>query len=64
MSAEEIERKLRQFMLRWINRKVLPVWSAWKSLLIAKRQAALQAELDAELAFLEDGYGESAKGAI
>jgi len=50
MSAEEIERKLRQFMLRWINRKVLPVWSAWKSLLIAKRQAALQAELDAELA--------------
>merc|ERR1711998_275680 len=57
LSAEEIERKLRQFLKRWINRKMLPTWSAWKSLWRRKKQremedlmAAEQARLAAELA--------------
>merc|ERR1712028_162518 len=40
MSAEEIERKMRQFMKRWINRKVIGPFRTWKGLLEAKKQAA------------------------
>merc|ERR1712028_303920 len=39
MSAEEIERKMRQFMKRWINRKVIGPFRTWKGLLEAKKQA-------------------------
>merc|ERR1711998_734458 len=38
LSKEEIERKLRQFLKRWINRKMLPVWSAWKKLYKDKKE--------------------------
>lgn len=49
LSAEEIERKLRQFMLRWINQKMIGPFKSWKDLLEAKRQREAQAALDAEL---------------
>ena len=29
LSAEEIERKLREFMKHWINQKMLAPWAAW-----------------------------------
>jgi hypothetical protein len=52
LSAEEIERKLREFLKRWINRKVIGPFRTWKSLLEAKRQAELDALLEAERARL------------
>jgi len=61
LSAEEIERKLRQFLKRWINRKMLGPWSAWKNIWRAKKQreledmmAAESARLAAELAKMRD----------
>jgi hypothetical protein len=61
LSAEEIERKLRQFLKRWINRKMLAPWAAWKELWRLKKQreledfmAAEQARLAAELAKMKD----------
>jgi len=50
LSAEEIERKLRQFMQRWINRKMLAPWKTWKDLMAAKKLAAMQGDLEADLA--------------
>merc|ERR1712216_717948 len=47
-----IERKLREFLKRWINRKVIGPFRTWKSLLEAKRQAELDALLEAERARL------------
>merc|ERR1712195_91895 len=55
MSAEEIERKMRQFMKRWINRKVIGPFRTWKSLLDAK-MAAEAARLAAELAGMQDNH--------
>merc|ERR1711865_1330560 len=52
MSAEEIERKMRQFMKRWINRKVIGPFRTWKGLLEAKKQAAMDAMMAAEAARL------------
>jgi len=52
MSAEEIERKLRQFMKRWINRKLIGPFRTWKGVIEAKRQAELDALLEAERARL------------
>merc|ERR1711871_943854 len=61
LSAEEIERKLRQFLKRWVNRKMLAPWAAWKELWRIKKQreledfmAAEQARLAAELAKMKD----------
>merc|ERR1711865_1137796 len=63
MSAEEIERKMRQFMKRWINRKVIGPFRTWKSLLEAKKQreqdelmAAEAARLAAQLAAMQDNH--------
>merc|ERR1711966_35499 len=63
MSAEEIERKMRQFMKRWINRKVIGPFRTWKNLLEAKKQremdemmAAEAARLAAELAAMQDNH--------
>merc|ERR1711865_1347592 len=63
MSAEEIERKMRQFMKRWINRKVIGPFRTWKGLLEAKKQAAMDAmmateaaRLAAELAGMQDNH--------
>jgi hypothetical protein len=52
LSAEEIERKLRQFLKRWINRKMLGPWAVWKSIWKKAQQARLESELDAERARL------------
>merc|ERR1740130_495785 len=52
LSAEEIERKMRQFMKRWINRKVIGPFRTWKGLLEAKKQAAMDAMMAAEAARL------------
>jgi len=52
LSAEEIERKLREFLKRWINRKVIGPFRTWKSLLDAKKQAAQDALMEAERARL------------
>merc|ERR1712086_911629 len=52
MSAEEIERKMREFMKRWINRKVIGPFRTWKGLLEAKKQAAMDAMMAAEAARL------------
>jgi len=52
LSAEEIERKLREFLKRWINRKVIGPFRTWKSLLDAKKQAAMDALMEAERARL------------
>jgi len=61
LSAEEIERKLRQFMKRWVNRKLLAPWAAWKTIWRAKKQRELEdmmaaeaARLAAELAKMQD----------
>jgi hypothetical protein len=61
LSAEEIERKMRQFLKRWINRKMLPAWATWKSIWREKKQrelddlmAAEAARLAAELAKMKD----------
>jgi hypothetical protein len=61
LSKEEIERKLNQFLRRWINRKLLGPWSAWKNLWRLKKQrelddfmAAEAARLAAELAKMKD----------
>jgi len=61
LSAEEIERKLRQFLKRWVNRKMLGPWAAWKALWRAKKQrelddlmAAEAARLAAELAKMQN----------
>merc|ERR1711988_1872383 len=61
LSAEEIERKLRQFMKRWVNRKMLAPWAAWKNIWRAKKQRELEdmmaaeaARLAAELAKMQD----------
>jgi len=63
LSAEEIERKLREFLKRWINRKVIGPFRTWKSLLDAKKQAAMDARMEAErarlasqLAAMQDNY--------
>merc|ERR1711934_583513 len=50
--GEEIERKLRQFMKRWINRKLIGPFRTWKGVIEAKRQAELDALLEAERARL------------
>jgi len=52
LSAEEIERKLRQFMKRWINRKMLAPWSAWKGMWRAKKQRELEDAMAAGAAAL------------
>merc|ERR1712195_101956 len=52
MSAEEIERKMREFLKRWINRKVIGPFRTWKGILEAKRQAEQDALLEAERARL------------
>merc|ERR1711990_1223563 len=52
LSAEEIERKLRQFLKRWINRKVIGPFRTWKGVIEAKRQAEMDALLEAERARL------------
>merc|ERR1712086_991638 len=52
MSAEETERKMREFMKRWINRKVIGPFRTWKGLLEAKKQAAMDAMMAAEAARL------------
>merc|ERR1719453_728822 len=52
MSAEEIERKLREFLKRWINRKLIGPFRTWKGVIEAKRQAELDALLEAERARL------------
>jgi len=63
LSAEEIERKLREFLKRWINRKMIGPFRTWKSLLDSKRQAALDAmmaaeagRLAAQLAAMQDNH--------
>merc|ERR1712028_189135 len=63
MSAEEIERKMRQFMKRWINRKVIGPFRTWKGLLEAAELAAMDAimaaeaaRLAAELAGMQDNH--------
>merc|ERR1719453_926674 len=53
LSAEEIERKLRQFLKRWINRKMLAPFATWKQLLKDKKQRELEEMLAAERARLE-----------
>merc|ERR1711959_356362 len=52
LSAEEIERKLRQFMKRWINRKMLGPWACWKTMWRDAAQRRLEDELAAERARL------------
>jgi len=52
LSAEEIERKLRQFLKRWCMRKMLPAWASWKQIWRVKKQNALEDELAAERARL------------
>jgi hypothetical protein len=52
LSAEEIERKLRQFMKRWINRKMIGPFRTWKGVIEEKRQAEMDALLEAERARL------------
>merc|ERR1711998_654393 len=52
LSAEEIERKLRQFLKRWINRKMLGPWAAWKNLWRLKKQRELEDMMAAEAARL------------
>jgi len=52
LSAEEIERKLRQFLKRWINRKMLAPWAAWKNLWRKKKARELEDMLAAEAARL------------
>jgi Skp family chaperone for outer membrane proteins len=52
LSAEEIERKLRQFLKRWINRKMIGPFRTWKGIIEAKRQAEMDALLEAERARL------------
>jgi hypothetical protein len=61
LSAEEVERKLRQFLKRWINRKMLGPWASWKAIWRRKVQerldealAAERARLAAELAAMQD----------
>jgi hypothetical protein len=61
LSAEEIERKLRHFMKRWVNRKMLGPWASWKELWRRKKQRELEdmmaaeaARLAAELARMQD----------
>jgi hypothetical protein len=53
LSAEEIERKLRQFLKRWVNRKMLGPWKTWKDIWKAWVQQRLDDELAAERARLE-----------
>jgi len=43
---------MRQFMKRWINRKVIGPFRTWKGLLEAKKQAAMDAMMAAEAARL------------
>merc|ERR1712195_99334 len=52
MSAEEIERKMREFLKRWINRKMIGPFRSWKSIIEEKRQAEQDALLEAERARL------------
>jgi len=52
LSAEEIERKLRQFLKRWVNRKMLGPWAKWKKIWRMAVQARLDDELAAERARL------------
>jgi hypothetical protein len=52
LSADEIERKLRQFMKRWINRKMLGPWACWKTMWRDAAQRRLEDELAAERARL------------
>merc|ERR1719198_730127 len=52
LSAEEIERKLRQFLKRWINRKMIGPFRTWKQIIVDKKQAELDALLEAERARL------------
>lgn len=54
LSKDEIERKLRQFMLRWINRKMLAPWKCWKDIWKAKKLADMKAGLDADLAAMRN----------
>eukprot|EP00658_Telonema_sp_P-2_P076317 TRINITY_DN6659_c0_g1_i1.p2 TRINITY_DN6659_c0_g1~~TRINITY_DN6659_c0_g1_i1.p2 ORF type:complete len:642 (+),score=238.32 TRINITY_DN6659_c0_g1_i1:192-2117(+) len=63
LSAEEIERKLRQFLKRWINRKMIGPFRSWKGLIEEKRQAEMdallaaeRARLAAELAAMQDNH--------
>jgi len=52
LSAEEIERKLRQFLKRWINRKMLGPWAAWKTLYRDAKQRRMEDEMAEERARL------------
>ena len=52
LSAEEIKRKLRQFMKRWINRKMIAPWAAWQSMRRAKQQREMEDMMAAEPARL------------
>ena len=52
LSAEEIERKMRQFMKRWINRKMLAPWAVWKGMWRAKKQREMEDMMAAEAARL------------
>merc|ERR1711988_775270 len=52
LSAEEIERKLRQFLKRWINRKMLGPWASWKTLYRDAKQRRMEDELAEERARL------------
>eukprot|EP00656_Telonema_subtile_P049660 TRINITY_DN621_c0_g1_i1.p1 TRINITY_DN621_c0_g1~~TRINITY_DN621_c0_g1_i1.p1 ORF type:complete len:638 (-),score=247.81 TRINITY_DN621_c0_g1_i1:189-2102(-) len=52
LSAEEIERKMRQFLKRWVNRKMIGPFRTWKGLIEAKKQAEQDALLEAERARL------------
>lgn len=45
LTAEEIERKVKQFLLRWINRKMMPAFKTWKDIILEKRLEELQRQM-------------------
>lgn len=53
ISEEEVARKIKQFLLRWINRKIMPAFKTWRDVMIAAKQERDKANLEAELAAMQ-----------
>ena len=50
ISEEEVKRKIKQFLLRWINRKIMPAFKTWRDIWVNAKNERNAAQLEAELA--------------
>jgi len=53
ISEEEIARKIKQFLLRWINRKIMPAFKTWRDIMVAAKEERDAADSEAELAAMK-----------